>query len=574
VNDFTIAFKIGDVDVTVSGTATAGAQIRTTPPNPRLIFPPNGKLLGIPGTAPSGSNQDDGDLNYRQGSIVSGVAKAYATFDAHYQNYGVLVTGGVWGDLNQWQDVLWGNLPNGYAAGTPLGQAGWGPRERFIGVAIQQAYAYGKQNFNGVSVEGRIGEINVPWGLSTGIPGGLFYAINAVDYSALVRPGVQAAEVGIPTPGVFSRLGFLQDKATLEGFLLFQGPRSLVAGCGTFFSYNDWLAPGCNEIFFSSTLADPASFATNFAIDRKGAANPNGVNFGVGGTYQVDPLLTKFGLYYTHVDSPNPVGNGIKTLRPGPDAWLLGNPGGLNPAYNVAYVGPVDTFTINFNTKIKGTTLYGEYSFSRNKPVDFNSIDLVSAVVSPTAPTPLRGLYNAVPFGGVLDGFDRLEVGNLALGVRQVVPSVLNASTLTLEAEFGLKQVYNIPPGLRFGRPETFGPGPVAGFPCTDPAFQCTQAGYVSANATGYRLTAELRYDNVLTPGLSVMPKIELIQDVSGWSPDGVFNQGRNVLPLKVRAEYGEKYFAEVLWAPALRLATYDHISDRQFVSFAAGMRF
>jgi hypothetical protein len=176
--------------------------------------------------------------------------------------------------------------------------------------------------------------------------------------------------------------------------------------------------------------------------------------------------------------------------------------------------------------------------------------------------------------GGVFEGFDRLQVGNLALGVRQVVPSVLNASTLTLGAEFGLKQVYNLPPGLRFGRSETFGEGPVAGFPCTGPAVQCTQAGYITANATGYRLNAELRYDNVLTPGLSMMPSIGLIQDVSGWSPDGIFNEGRIALPLRVRAEYGKKYFAEVLWIPVLRVATYDIASDRQFVGFAAGIRF
>ena len=120
------------LDVTVSGVATAGTVIRTTSQNPALVFPPNGMRLGIPGTAVSGSNQDDGNLNYGKGSIVSTVAKAYATFDAHYQNYGILVTGKVWGDLNQWQDVPWGNFPNGYAAGTPLGQGGWdSPREIF-----------------------------------------------------------------------------------------------------------------------------------------------------------------------------------------------------------------------------------------------------------------------------------------------------------------------------------------------------------------------------------------------------------------------------------------------------------
>ncbi|MGO9361048.1 MAG: DUF1302 domain-containing protein [Xanthobacteraceae bacterium] len=569
-------FKIGDWDFTTSGAATAGSEIRTTPRDPALIFAPNGKKMGVPATATSGSNQDDGNLNYGQGQAVSSVAKAYATVDAHNGNFGVFVTAKVWGDFTQaYQDVGWGNYPNGYAAGTPLGQTGYDSRERPFGAALQQAYAYDKQKFdNGVSFEGRIGEINIPWGLSTAIPGGLFYAVNAVDYSAVVRPGAQGAEVTIPTPGVFTRLGFLQDKATLESFFLFQGPKSVLAGCGTFFSYADWAAPGCNNVYFAPTLADPTSYADNFALDRKAASNPSDANFGAGGTYQADPLLTKFGLYYAHVDQPTPVGSTIKTLRTGPTAFIPGDPGGLNSAYNVAYLGAVDSATLNFTTKIQNTTLYGEYAYSPNKPVNYNAADLVYAVAGPQYPTPLRAIYNTLPLGGVLEGYDRLEVGNLVLGVRQVVPSVLNASTLTLGAEFGLKQVYDLPPGLRFGRSEVFGQGPVAGFKCTGNAIQCTEAGYVTSNATGYRLTAELRYDNVMTSGLSLIPGIGLIQDLSGWSYDGVFNQGRVVLPLRLRAEYGPKYFAEIVWAPALQVATYDNTSDRQFVNFSAGIRF
>jgi len=72
-----------------------------------------------------------------------------------------------------------------------------------------------------------------------------------------------------------------------------------------------------------------------------------------------------------------------------------------------------------------------------------------------------------------MPGYDRLEVGNLDLGIRQVLPqafsSALNASALTLDAEFGLKQVYNMPSDLRFGRSDVFGQGPVAGFTCAAP---------------------------------------------------------------------------------------------------------
>jgi hypothetical protein len=581
-------YKIGEVDLSVSGAVTAGTEIRTTDRDPRLIFIPNGRKMGVPATATSGANQDDGNLNYAPGSPVSSVAKAFATVDARYQNYGVLVTGKVWGDFTQlYGDVPWGNYANGYTPFTPLGQAGFGSRQQFAGFAVQQAYAYTKQTFGGATLDGRIGEINVPWGLQTAIPGGLTFAVNAVDYAAIVRPGAQALEALIPTPGVFTRWGFLQDKATLDVFYLFQGPQSQLPGCGTFFSGADWIAPGCNNVFFNPLLADPTSYATDFALNRMGAPVVHDANFGIGGSYQADALRTKFGLYYAHVDQPAPVGETVKTLRTGIvppfGFWVAGNPGNLNPGYTVAYLGAVDTVTLNFTTQIDRTSLYGEYVFSPNKPVNFNAADLVFAVVGPQFPTPLRGIYNATPLGGIMPGTDRLQVGNLDLGVRQVMPqafsSAFNASALTLDAEFGLKQVYNLPSDLRFGRSEVFGQGPVAGFPCSAPtpqqtAVQCTQAGYVTSNAYGVRLNAALEYQNAFIPGLKLTPSVGLIWDISGWSYDGIFNQGRVAMPLKIRADYGKNYFAELLWTPALHVATYDNLSDRQFVSFAVGARF
>src|SRR5262249_53293181 len=180
-------YKIGDVDVTVSGAATAGTEVRTAPRDPRLIFAPNGQKMGVPAIATSGANQDDGNLNYAQGSPVSTVAKAFATVDARYQNYGVLFTGKIWGDFTQLDsDVPWGNYANGYTPFTPLGYTGFGSRQQFAGVAVQQAYAYTKQTFGGATLDGRIGEINVPWGLPTRIRGGVGFARNAVGYPATV----------------------------------------------------------------------------------------------------------------------------------------------------------------------------------------------------------------------------------------------------------------------------------------------------------------------------------------------------------------------------------------------------
>ena len=73
---------------------------------------------------------------------------------------------------------------------------------------------------------------------------------------------------------------------------------------------------------------------------------------------------------------------------------------------------------------------------------------------------------------------------------------------------------------------------------------------------------------------MTVTPTIGLSQDVKGWSYDGVFSQDRVLLNLKLRVEYGKKYFFDVAWNPALQIGPYDAMSDRQIVSIAAGMKF
>ena len=115
------------------------------------------------------------------------------------------------------------------------------------------------------------------------IPGGFVTAVNAIDYAALNRPGVQPEEIFAPTPGAWARVG-LFDRATLEAFSLFTAPRSTLPGCGTPFTAADWVAPGCNKVVFGPN-ADPVALATGFAIDRNPTPANHDAQFGVGGSY-------------------------------------------------------------------------------------------------------------------------------------------------------------------------------------------------------------------------------------------------------------------------------------------------
>ena len=567
-------YQFGDWGVTVSGVATLGTSIRTTDRNPILVPPANGKLLGIPGKAVGGVNADDGNLNWDSGKPVSSVAKAFLTVDANYQNMiGVFARGMAWYDYTlATHDVRWGNTSGGYLSGGPLSQSGWDPGARSLGIAPLEAYGYVKQRAGDVAFEGRAGDILVPWGLPTMIPGGFAFSMNAVNYAALNRPGVQPEEIFAPTPGAWARVG-LFDRMTLEAFALFTNPRSILPGCGTLFSGADWVAPGCNDVVFGP-LADPFALATGFDINRASTPENHDAQFGFGGSYVAEPISTKFGAYYSHVDNPTPTAATITSTRTAP-LFIPNAPG--NPMYFERYAEGVDSFAFNFTTQLKATTLYGEYVYKPNAPIQYNAADVLNALLTATGPTQLRSLYAAASPGSVVNAFDRLQVGNLVLGARQIVPGVLGAKALVLGGEFGAKSVYDLPDQnvRRYGRIDVFGLGPVGGV-CTPgaPPYQCSLNGYVSSFAWGYRLTSSLQYENLFMPGMTVTPTIGLSQDVRGWSYDGVFSEGRVLLNLKLRAEYGKKYFAEVAWNPALTVGTYDALSDRQVVSLAVGMKF
>lgn len=570
-------YQFGDFGVTVSGVATIGTAVRTTGRDATLIPPANGLLLGIPGKAVGGVNADDGNLNWSSGKPVSSVAKAFVTVDANYQEkIGVFARAMTWYDYTlATQNVPWGNTSGGYLSGGPLSQVGWDPRARSFGIAPQEAYGYVKQRAGDAAFEGRAGDILVPWGLPTMIPGGFAFAVNAVDYAALNRPGVQPEEIFAPTPGAWARVG-LFDRVTLEAFSLFKGPQSILPGCGTLYSPADWTAPGCNGVVFGP-LADPLALASGFVVKRAPTPTNQDAQFGFGGSYVAQPIGTKFGAYYSHVDNSMPTAATITSTRTFPPSppFIPNMPG--NPLYFLRYAEGVDSFALNFTTQLKATTLYGEYVYKPNAPIQYNAADVLNALLSPVAPTQLRSLYAAAPAGSVVNAFDRLQVGNLDLGGRQVIPGVLGAKALVVGGEFAAKSVYDLPdPSVRrYGRIDVFGLGPVAGV-CTPgaPTYQCTLDGYVSSFAWGYRLTSSLQYENVFGPGTTVTPTIGLSHDVKGWSYDGVLSQDRIVLNLKLRVEYDKKYFFDVAWNPALHTGPYDSLRDRQVVSLAAGMKF
>ena len=166
-------FDIGDVHMTIGGTVATGTVIRTEKPDPLLVPQANGAALGLVGIPLGGRNTDDGNLNYRRGDGVSTVTKGMIEVDAKVADFGAFVRAIAWRDYVLADgDRPWGNLPNNYTPGIPLGESSNSPYGRYGGAALLDAYLYGSFTVADAPLQLRVGRQTIPWGVPTTIPGG------------------------------------------------------------------------------------------------------------------------------------------------------------------------------------------------------------------------------------------------------------------------------------------------------------------------------------------------------------------------------------------------------------------
>lgn len=294
-------------------------------------------------------------------------------------------------------------------------------------------------------------------------------------------------------------------------------------------------------------------------------------------THKALELGTDFGIYLAEYHSRLPVVSGIKTTRPGPFPFmpLPFSLDGKNPLYFTEYPERIRMLGLTFQTIRDDLAVAGELTYRPNQPVVFNATELLRAFVSNTAPTTLRADGTATPFGGVFHGYDRRKVTQAQLSVSNKFLSVLRAEEATLAAEVGLKYMNDLPDqaSRRYGRQDAFGVGPVNGI-CEPGASanQCSQDGFVSRRAWGYRLKAGLRYPNIVDQ-VDFTPSLTFAHDVRGWSYDNAFNEGRHTLGLSLRATYHKMYYADVVWTPTWG-GYYNNAHDRSWLAASAGLRF
>ena len=570
-----IDLKYDDLDITLHGGISYGTTVRADSRDSGLIQSGNAARVGSTGTAVAGSNTDDGDLNFGKGDTVSSIVKAVLGADVKRGNYGFALRAKAWHELALGEDnPAFGNLPNGYSNNHPLRDAGLPERAKFSGAVFQDTYVYGAFSPWGLPLTARLGNQFLPWGSGWAISGGIS-ALNPVDLPAVRRAGALPEEMLVPIPALYGKLG-VSESMTLEGFYQFRFRPTEVDGCGTFFSTYDYVSKGCNNIVVSPSPAISDTTARALGLFGKRAPTPdvsNSGEFGLSLTHKVLDLGTEFGVYLSEYHSRLPVASAVKAGRAAPAPFLPGDPDGLNPLYFTEYPERIRMLGLTFSSKHEDLALAGELTYRPSQPVVFNATELLRAFVSSAAPTTLRADGTATPLGGVFHGYDKRQVTQAQLSASNKFHSVLGAEEIALTAEVGLKYMNDLPDqaSRRYGRQDAFGVGPVAGV-CVGDAIQCSQEGYVSRRAWGYRLKAGLRYPNIVDQ-IDFTPSLTFAHDVRGWSYDNAFNEGRHTLGVSLRGTYRKMYYADLNWMPTWG-GYYNNARDRSYLSASAGLRF
>jgi len=240
------------------------------------------------------SNADDGDLNYKKGMASFLVKASHDLLIKYKDDAGVFVRGFYFND--------WYNS-NHDRARTALSDEAY----NIVGANAEllDAYVYFKPTLGSMPASFRVGRQVLSWGESTFIPNGI-NSVNPIDVAKLRTPGSELKEALRPINMVSASLNLTSD-LSLEAFYLLEWQRTRIDPPGTYFSTNDFVAPGGRQVFLGfGAIADGAALG---AISRGPDVKPSSSGqYGLNLRYLAHNLKdTEFGLYYMKYNSRLPV---------------------------------------------------------------------------------------------------------------------------------------------------------------------------------------------------------------------------------------------------------------------------
>ncbi|MBT8109215.1 MAG: DUF1302 domain-containing protein [Gammaproteobacteria bacterium] len=493
-------FELGAFEGSFNSQISLGASWRMSEREPLLVTPGNAPGFG---TASTGT-ADDGDLNYGDGDIYSLILKGVHDLELRNGDFGVFLRGKYWYDQElENGKVPHGNSANQYTANVKLDTSGFDDFAQGSGIELLDAFIYNTFYLgeNEAPLDVRLGRQVISWGESTFIQNGI-NTVNPIDVSAFRRPGAEIKEGLLPVSMLTISAG-VTNALSIDLFYQLEWEKTVIDGCGTYFSTADVAATGCNVVTLRGGLSDAANMASGLFISRVTDVEPDDDGqYGIAFRYFAEKLAgSEFGLYYMNYHSRTPYLGGFSqtnTLVPtaaippeliagltpliGSPPWTFvpGNRfAGLqlsptltitgNAKYFAEFPEDIELFGMSFATNLAGFAVSGEVSYRPDFPVQINTTEILQGAVSEAPYSTVLPRIRAVDPGGVASGYDLLPVTQAQVTFIRFFDQVMGASRLSFAAEIGANWVGSLPEQTvqRYGRSPTYGMGTFTPIPLT-----------------------------------------------------------------------------------------------------------
>ncbi|MCE2745307.1 MAG: DUF1302 domain-containing protein [Burkholderiales bacterium] len=583
-------FQLGDFDLSVNSTVSAGTSFRIEGQDPALVSANNTTAGGVRGRGLSNTG-DDGNLNFQKGDTFSSIIKGVHDFELKKDNYGFFSRVKWFYDYTlSKKDVFHGHEPTSNRQNQRLEDSGFHPYARFDGIDLLDAFGYVNTTVGGMPLDLRLGKQVISWGESTFILSPIA-GLNTVDVSAFRRPGAELKEGFTPAEMLYANLG-LTDTTSLEGFVQLKWRKTVPEGCGTYFSSSDFAADGCARLAFGGSAASPRDglqFGSTFVGRVQDRQPDDGGQFGLALRSYFEELDAELGVYALQYHTRLPLASLSKgalgnaffnpNLAPGTPGAGFGNTfgPGSGSGYVIDYPENQQVFGASFATNVGGWAWSGEVSMAKDQAIQINANDLLAAGLTNgapgSAPAALTQRINSAPNNSIVNGFDRFDVTQIQNTFIKTFDRALGSSQVVLVAEAAAVFVDDLPEvttsnatsGIRYGRQAVFGSAGASQ----------DKNGFVTEFAWGYRLRTQATYRDVFL-GIDLIPSLAWSHDVDGYSPEPgqAFNEGRQSVGLGLGFEFDANTKASINYTTFTNAANYDVLRDRDFISLSASYSF
>lgn len=586
-----LKFDWGEFEGTFNSTLSIGASWRMEKPDLDYLSLGNTDGLG----RASVSVTDDGNLNYDKKDMYSMLIKGVHDFDLNNGQFGVFTRFKYWYDYALAdRNVNHGHVANGYEPNSELEMGDFEDLAQERGFEFLDYYVYADLNLGSMPLDLRAGNMVLSWGESAFIQNSV-NVINPLDVTALRKPGAEIKEALLPTGLIYGNLG-LTGNLSLEMFYQYKWDRYVLDECGTYWSNADVYGGGCDKLTVSTATPDRDQINPDdpFFLPRAPDDEPSDKGqWGVAMRYFAESLnSTEFGAYYINYHSRTPILSAVNPTENFGLPFIFG----ANPLYLFEFPEDIQVYALTFATNVGDWAVSGELSYRPEFPLQISTSEVNQAAALGGWAEWSRMLPRAEAAGpgGVVHGYDEVEYTQAQVTFVKFFEQVLGASRLSFISEFGATWLDDLDDQQNYGRSATFGVGDFEPFTsemfgvevsCDDHPFlgglgvqpnsqsqNCTNKGFTDDFSWGYRMRASLDYSDVFM-GVNLTPNLAWSHDVKGYSPAPNFVEGRKALSLGVKADYLNRYSADLSYTSFFG-SDYDDLDDRDFLSLSFSVAF